>query len=153
METTIYREKQPMPFRYVIAGAGMAIMLFGAWQTRHENPESALIMVVFSALFAVILWGFTEFTVVVTPTELRFGFPLFRKHFPLSEVQVGDTEHITLLAGIGIHYWHGKWVYNSRYGDGVNIVRGKRRYLLGSRHPLELQHALMDAAPRRTDRT
>jgi hypothetical protein len=149
MEAELYKERQPMPFRYVIAGIAMAVMLFGAWQTRLENPVSSLLMVFFAAAFGVVLWGFTEFSVVVTPTEVRFGFPLFRKHFALSEIQVGETQRIALLAGIGIHYWQGKWVYNSRYGEGVNISRGRRSYLLGSRHPLELQNALMQGAPQR----
>ena len=147
METEIYKEKQPLPFRYLLAGVGVGVMLFGAWSTRNANPVSSLIMVGMAVLFVLVFWGFTQFTVVVTPTELRFGFPLFRKRFAFDEIQVGETERITLLAGIGIHYWAGRWVYNARLGEGVNVSHGKYRYLLGSRHPRELQHVLMERVP------
>jgi len=153
METPIYTEKQKLRYRFLFVIAGVGVMLFGAWQSYQQEPIGALVMILFAAAFTVVLWSFTVFNTVITPTELRFGFPLFRKRFPLAELSVGDVEKIAILAGIGIHYWSGKWVYNARYGDGVNITHGRRRYLIGSTNPFELQHKLMEVIPRGVSRT
>jgi hypothetical protein len=148
METTIYRESQVMKFRWLLTLVGVVVMAVGAWQTWPHQPFESVIMILFALLFAVILYGFTEFSVVITPTELRFGFPIYRKRFRLTEISVGDIEKIAVLAGIGIHFWNRKWVYNARYGRGVNIRHGRFLYLLGSDQPEQLQHALLQSAPR-----
>ena len=147
METPIYSEKQRLKYRLLLVIAGVSVLLFGVSQSYREEPIGALAMLLFAVVFVVILLGFTEFNTIITATELRFGFPLFRKRFQLSELNVGDIEKIAVLAGIGIHYWSGKWVYNARFGDGVNITHGRRRYLIGSNHPYELQHKLMELIP------
>ena len=148
METPVYTERQVMRFRLPLVLVGVAVMLYGAYLNRHGEPHSALIMVFFAMVFAVVLWGITVFNIVVTPTELRFGFPIYRKRFPLAQVAVGDVERIALIAGIGIHFWAGKWVYNARYGRGVNIKHGRFRFLLGSNQPEHLQNTLMQLVPR-----
>lgn len=148
METPIYTEKQAMSFRWPMALLGSAIMLFGAAQMWDQEPYGAAAMVLFAVAFAFVLWGFTVFSVVVTPTELRFGFPIFRKRFPLGEVEIGDVERIGLMAGIGIHLWNRKWVYNARLGRGVNIRHGRFQYLVGSNEPEQLQNALLQVRPR-----
>lgn len=122
-------------------------MFYVAYVTLHEDPFGSFMMIVFSILLAIVLWGFTALNIVVTPTELRFGFPIYRKRFPLERVEVGDVERIALIAGIGIHFWAGKWVYNARFGLGVNIKRGRSRYLLGSNQPEQLQNALLQLVP------
>ena len=148
METPIYSEKQVMKLRWLLATVGIAIMLVGAYLNFNREPFGSLVMVLFAAAFGVIWLGFTTFSIVVTPTELRFGFPIFRKRFPLTTVQVGDVDKIGFLAGIGIHFWAGKWVYNARFGSGVNITHGRVRYLLGSNQPEHFQSALMQLVPR-----
>ena len=148
METPIYAEKQVMKFRWLLTAAGVAVMVLGAWQTWRAEPISAIAMLIFAGIFVVILRGFTQFSTVVTPTELRFGFPLFRKRFLLTTLEVGDVQRITLLAGIGIHFWGGKWVYNARYGSGVNLKHGRFRYLIGSDQPERLQSTLLQLVPR-----
>jgi len=150
METPIYSEKQAMKFRWPLAALGMAIMFFGALQTWQREPFGAATMVLFAFVFGLVLWGFTVFSIVVTPTELRFGFPLFRKRFSLDEVEIGDVEKIALLAGIGIHFWNRKWVYNARLGQGVNVTHGRYHYLVGTGQPEQLQHALLQVVPRRS---
>jgi hypothetical protein len=147
METTIYRESQVMKFRWLLTLVGVVVMAVGAWQTWPHQPFESVIMILFALLFAVILYGFTEFSVVITPTELRFGFPIYRKRFRLTEISVGDIEKIAVLAGIGIHFWNRKWVYNGRYGRGVNVTHGRYHYLLGSNSPEQLQNALLQQVP------
>ncbi len=149
MESEIYSEKQAMKFRWPLAVLGAAIMIVGAAGTWEKEPYGAATMIFFALVFALVIWGFTVFSIVVTPTELRFGFPLFRKRFALSELEIGDVEKIGLLAGIGIHFWNRKWVYNARLGRGVNLTHGRYHYLVGSEQPEQLQSALMQLIPRR----
>ena len=149
METPLYSEKQAMRFRWPLAVLGVAIMLYGAMETWPTEPLGAMVMILLAAGFVFVFCAFTVFTVVVTPTELRFGFPIFRKRFQLAEVEIGEVERIGVLAGIGIHFWNRKWVYNGRFGQGVNIRHGRYRYLVGTGRPAELQNVLMQSVPRR----
>ena len=147
MSSAIYEEKQTMYLRVPIVALVVAVTLFGAWQTR-DVPLATAIMLLASLAFAAALWGLTQLKVIVTPTEIRFGFPFFRKRFPLAKIRVGDVTKIAFLAGLGIHFWGGRWVFNARFGRGVLITSGRFEYLIGSDHPERLQAALMQVVPR-----
>jgi len=147
METPTYQEKQTLPLRGLYVAVVVAALVFAGWQT-HETPESPLILTIVALLAGLALWGFSTLHVIVTSVEIRFGFPLLRRRIPIHELTVGDVERIPLLAGMGVHYWGGRWVYNARFGRGVELLSGKRRYLVGSDTPERLQAALLQVRPR-----
>lgn len=112
-----------------------------------ESPrkETAWLLATLVLVLAVFL-GMRTMKVVVTTSELRFGFAYWRKRLPLADVEVVGVEQIPLLAGIGVHYYPNRWVYNARVGGGVHLVyQGKRHYLIGSDNPEVLFHALKTA--------
>ena len=148
VEVPIHSEKQNAIFRIPLILIIAGILLFGAWQMREEQWQSVM-MVGMALIAGGIIWGLTQLSVEVYSREIRFGFPLWRKTYPLSDIAVGDVEEIPFGAGIGIHFWRKKWVYNARFGRGLTIRAGKVVYLLGSDHPERLQNALFGAAQRK----
>ena len=144
----LHRETQNAVFRVPLMLLVTGILLFGAWQIRERQWQSAM-MVGLALIAGGVIWGLTQFTVEVHPGELRFGFPLWRKRIPADRIEVGDVETISFAAGIGIHFWRGGWVYNARFGRGLLIRTGKTNYLLGSDHPERLQSELLVVAKRR----
>ncbi len=99
-------------------------------------------------LAVIVLWSFSRFTVVVTPKELRFGFPIWRKRIPISSARVGEIVRIPFWYGIGIHFIGRTWVYNARLGRGLRISVAKTKYLIGSDNPERLQSTLLQIAKR-----
>jgi hypothetical protein len=154
MDTVIYEETQTTSYRLMLVGLITAIFLFAFWQTwlSAKDTFAALFLLIATPLGILAVWSFTQLRVQISPTELRFGSSLYRKRIPLDRVRVGAVEHIPALAGIGIHSFMGRWVFNARYGRGVNIEDGKRRYLIGSDQPERLQSALLQAVPKREAR-
>lgn len=113
-----------------------------------ESPrtETAWIIATTIVILAVFL-GMRTMKVVVTTGELRFGFAYWRKRLPLWDVEIVGVEQIPFLAGIGVHYYPNRWVYNARIGRGVHLVyHGKRHYLIGSDDPDALFNVLKTAA-------
>ena len=147
-ETPVYTETQNAIFRVPLILIVAAILLFGAWQVREQRWQ-AVMMAGMAIIAGGVIWGLTQLSVEVYSREIRFGFPLWRKTYPLSDIVVGDVEEISFGAGIGIHFWRGKWVYNARFGRGVAIKAKKTIYLLGSDHPERLQQVLLGVANRR----
>ena len=146
----VHKETQNAIFRVPLIVLVAGILLFGAWQIR-ENQWQSLILVGFALIVGGVIWGLTQLTIEVYPNELQFGFPLWRKRYAADRIEVGDVETVSLAAGIGIHYWRGRWVYNSRLGRGVVVKAGRVTYLLGSDHPERLQSALLMIAKRRAE--
>jgi hypothetical protein len=144
----VHSETQNAIFRVPLMLLVTAVLLFGAWQIR-ENQWQSVMMVGLALIAGGVMWGLTQLSVEVYPGELRFGFPFWRKRFPADKIEVGDVETISFAAGIGIHFWRGRWVYNARFGRGVMLKAGKISYLLGSDHPERLQSALLTVAKRR----
>jgi hypothetical protein len=144
----VHAETQNAIFRVPLIVLVTGVLLFGAWQTREHQWQSVM-MAGLALIAGGVIWGLTQLTVEVYPGELRFGFPLWRKRILADKIEVGDVETISFAAGIGIHFWRGRWVYNARFGRGVMLKAGKYAYLLGSDHPERLQSALLMVAKRK----
>lgn len=144
METPVHQESQTMGkwFPFLMACV-FALMVVVAITSPRKETAWLLAAVL---LILVVFFGMRTMKVVVTPTELRFGFAFWRKRLPLNDVEVLGVENIPLAAGIGIHFYPGKWVYNARLGQGVHLVyEGKKHYLIGSNNPEALFSALKTA--------
>jgi hypothetical protein len=144
IETPIYQESQTLPTWFlVLVGAVLMVAIVSSILTA---PEEVLGLVLVVLVLLVIFFSLSyRMRVVITSSELRFGFGFWRKRMPLRDVQVVGIESIPLMNGMGIHYWRGKWIYSARFnGRGMHLVyQGKKHYLIGSNQPETLQSALM----------
>jgi hypothetical protein len=147
METPIHSEVQRTYDWLWIVFTLSSLALFLTWGTALRAP-GRYFMVGGLLLVALLLWGFLELTVVVTATELRFGFPFWRRRVPLSSVAVGEIVSLRFWYGLGIHRAPRGWVFNARFGRGVEIFANGVRYLIGSNDPEQLQAVLYRVAPR-----
>jgi ABC-type Fe3+-siderophore transport system permease subunit len=147
METPIYQEHQKisralMAFVLLIV-AGCVVL--SVVMTKGERIFDTIFLVIMGIAISLLLMSMTM-RVVITTTELRFGFPFWRVRLPLETIEIIGVEPIPLLAGIGIHFSRGRWVYNARQGDGVHlVVAGKKHYLIGSDYAQALFNALKQA--------
>ena len=147
METPIHQERQPLSralfllVMVIIAGC----ILLSVVMTKGERIFDTIFLVIMGIAISLLLMSMIM-KVVITSTELRFGFPFWRVRLPLNEVEIIGVEPIPLMAGVGIHFSRGRWVYNARLGEGVHLVSaGKKHYLIGSDNAQALFNALKTA--------
>ncbi len=147
METPIHQERQTLSrvfflfVIFIIAGC----VLLSVMMVKGERIFDTIFLVIMGIAILILLLSMVM-RVVVTSTELRFGFPFWRVRLPLEEIEIIGVEPIPLMAGIGIHFSRGRWVYNARLGEGVHIVSaGKKHHLIGSDNPQALFNALKTA--------
>lgn len=142
MDATRYEERQSFP-AWISLAAGVILGVALALSHR-SGQEDFWAVVLVAAVVAVALWLFSRFHVVVTRSELRFGFRVFEKRLPLERIHVGEIRDISFWHGIGIHYMRGTAIWNAKLGRGLQISDGKRRYLVGSNQPERLQSVLYE---------
>jgi len=142
MDASLYEEEQRFPaWIYAVSGAVLVVALVLSYRSGHEDFWA---LVLIAAVIVVSLWLFSRFHVVVTESELRFGFRVFKKTIPLSVIEIGEIRDITFWHGIGIHYLRGTAIWNAKLGRGLQVSDGKRRYLVGSDQPERLQSVLYE---------
>ena len=147
MESPIFEEKQTLQFRGIILLLVVGSLVASGIAAHGETRDFIWIGIISVFLF-VLMWSLFVFRIRITDTDLRFGYPFWWRRIPLGEVRVGDVEAISFWAGIGVHYWSGRWVYNAHFGRGVRIRAGNSDYLVGSLKAEEFQNALLARAPR-----
>jgi hypothetical protein len=149
----IHEERQSFTLMYIIAVFAAAVIVTAAWSlnaSAGRTDPTAMATLAFAAVMAgIAIWGFSRLTVTITPTELRFGYPVWHRRAPVTQLIVGDIVPIPFWYGIGLHFVRGMWVYNAHLGRGVVLWLGNNKYLIGSDHPERLQSALLQVAPRR----
>jgi hypothetical protein len=146
MDSPVYEEKQTMQFRGAILILVVGSLVASGFAADAPMQDFIWIGIIGVFLF-LLMWSLLVFRICITETELKFGYPFWHRRIPLGEVRVGDVESIPIWAGIGIHYWSGRWVYNGRLGQGVRIRSGKCDYLVGSLKATEFQNALLGRGP------
>jgi hypothetical protein len=144
----VYEEHQSFRLLNIITVVVAAVLLLTVYLTGANpldmDPEALISTLAAIGIAALALWGFSRLSVTVTATEFQFGFPIWHRKMPLSQIQVGAVVHIPFWYGIGVHYIRGMWVYNAKLGRGLEITVGGKRYLIGSDQPERLQAALFD---------
>jgi hypothetical protein len=143
-ESVIYQEEQTlypwlMALITLVCLSGIIVsILMGVPLREHGTWVAWLVVIV-----VVILLGlFRKLTVQITPTQLVFGYPIWKKRAPLNEVLVGEVVKIPYVAGMGIHYWAGKTYVNARMGGGLEVIIGGRTFVIGSNQPHRLSSAI-----------
>jgi ABC-type Fe3+-siderophore transport system permease subunit len=147
METPIHQERQSLSrvLFFLVIGIVGALILFSFLMVQGNRIFDSILFVIMGIAIGLLLMSIVM-KVVVTSTELRFGFPFWRVRCPLKDIEVVAVEPIPILAGVGIHLARGRWVYNARQGDGVHlIIKGKKHYLVGSDNAQALFNVLKEA--------
>lgn len=147
----IYSEKQNLVWwvRYLIILIFVGFIL--GLSLTFSDPQTPSWVKPFITLFVLfflfIFINFRQLQIKVEGRFLEFGFGIFRKKIPLSEIISCEESSITFkrYLGIGIRFGlDGTVCYNTRFGKGVRIkVSNKKRdYVLTSDNPQALCQAL-----------
>ncbi len=149
MDTPVFEERQAIRWVPLLILLAVAVAFVGTLQQKELRQSDVIGLSITPLAGLLAAFGFSRMITIVTVSELRFGFPFWRKRLALTEVAVGEIETIKFWYGIGIHGIGGMWVYNAHLGRGVKVRAGNTTYLIGSREPERLQNALMQHARRR----
>jgi hypothetical protein len=149
-ETIIYQEEQSnLPLMITIYVVMLVLGVSGLIVAKAGAKEGWPIIMVVAVIFPFVIWGFSRMRVVVTPFELRFGFPAIHRRLPLSKVRVGEIAELKWWYGIGVHFLFTRWVFNTRLGRSVEVFGNGTRYIIGSRDPEKLKFYISSALTQR----
>ncbi|MCD4821624.1 MAG: hypothetical protein K8R11_06060 [Methanococcoides sp.] len=140
-----YKHTQTGYFIIVVSLA--LVLLFGfILSTTGFEPVVFAIML----LSVLILISFTTLNVMINENYLRikFGYGIFRKSFPLSEIVSARTVRNHWYYGWGIRLW--LWpkilIFNVSGLDAVEIsMENGKIYRIGTDEPKELESAILQA--------
>jgi hypothetical protein len=150
-ETSIYQEEQSnLPLMISIYVAMLIFGMLGLVTAGAGAKEGWPIILVLAVIFPIAIWAFSRMRIVVTPSEIRFGFPAIHKRLPISKVRLGEVVDLKWWYGIGVHFVFTRWVYNTRLGQGVEVYGNGTRYIIGSRDPEKLKFFISSALNRRS---
>src|SRR3989344_4083 len=139
---------------YLILFVTLAVLVLFAWlqiTARAETPSydsgTNFAITAIMALILFILASFSTLTVIVDRKflNIRFGWGIFRKKFPLSEITSATAvkNHWYYGWGIRIWFWPYMLIYNVSGFDAVEIVmKDGKIYRIGTDVPSELESAL-----------
>ena len=130
---TTYKHTQ---IGYLMLVVTLAVLVFFAWlqiTARAEPPsvDSGPNFAV-SAIMALILFILASFTTLAVSTHenylrIKFGYGIFRKKFPLGEINSAQAVKNRWYYGWGIRvwFWPYMWIYNISGFDAVEITMKK----------------------------
>ena len=139
---------------YLILFVTLAVLVLFAWlqiTARAEPPSlysgTNFAITAIMAFILFILASFSTLTVVIDGQflKIRFGWGIFRKKFPLSEITSATAVKNHWYYGWGIRVWFWPYIliYNVSGLDAVEIVmKDGKIYRIGTDTPVELESAL-----------
>ena len=148
---TRYRHTQ---IGYLMLVVTLAVLALFAWAyiTARAEPPSVnsgtnFAITSIMALILLILASFSSLTVTVDEQYLRirFGYGIFRKKFPLSEIRSVHAvkNHWYYGWGVRIWFWPYMWIYNVSGFDAVEIImRNGKIYRIGTDASSKLEAAI-----------
>ena len=148
---TTYKHTQ---IGYLMLVVTLAVLVFFAWlqiTARAEPPSydsgANFAITTIMALILFILASFSTLAVTLDDNYLRikFGYGIFRKKFPLSEVLSAKTvkNHWYYGWGIRLWFWPYMWIYNVSGFDAVEVtMKNGRIHRIGTDVPVELETAI-----------
>lgn len=142
---TNYKHKQ---IGYLMLAVLIAVALFYFWiygVIADETGRAPAAAVMFFIVF--ILASFSSLTVTIDENYLRikFGYGIFKKKFPLNEIDsaVAVKNHWYYGWGIRLWLWPQMWIYNVSGFDAVEIaMKNGKIYRIGTDDPKELEAAI-----------
>jgi len=139
---------------YLMLVITLAVLVLFAWvyiMARAEPPSyysgTNFAITAIMALILFILASFSTLTIVIDRQflKIRFGWGIFRKNFPISEIAAvrKAKNHWYYGWGIRLWFWPHMWIYNVSGFDAVEIImRNGKIYRIGTDTPDELEAAI-----------
>src|SRR3989338_5932699 len=139
---------------YLILFVTLAVLVLFAWlqiTARAEPPSlysgTNFAITAIMAFILFILASFSTLTVVIDGQflKIRFGWGIFRKKFPLTDITTVRKvkNHWYYGWGIRIWFWPYMWIYNVSGFDAVEmVIKDGKIYRIGTDAPGELESAL-----------
>lgn len=153
-EMTPYKHTQIGYFMLFVTSAVLALFVWLQMTARAEPPSydsgTNFFVTATMALILFTLASFATLTVVIDKQSLniRFGWGIFRKKFPLTEIATASKTKNRWYYGWGMRvwFWPKMWIFNVSGFDAVELtLRNGRVYRIGTDEPEKLVAALKQA--------
>jgi len=139
---------------YVMPVITLVVLVFFAWlqiTARAETPsyDSGTNFAV-TAIMALILFILASFSTLTVSTneqflKIRFGWGIFRKKFPLTEIAAirKVKNHWYYGWGVRLWFWPYMWIFNVSGIDAIEIrMKNGKIYRIGTDEPEKLEAAI-----------
>lgn len=155
--TTLYKHTQ---VGHLMIAVFLIVLILFSWVhmmavAEPPSPDSGtnLLITGVMGLILLVLASFSTLTVTIDERTLRmqFGFGIFRKSFPLTEIVSAEPVKNSWYYGWGIRLWlwPKMWIFNVSGFDAIEIrMRNGSIYRIGTDVPHELHRALQRALGR-----
>jgi len=132
----------------------LVLLVFFAWiqiTARAETPSydsgTNFAITAIMALILFILASFSTLTVLIDEQflKIRFGWGIFRKKFPLTDIATVRKvkNHWYYGWGIRLWFWPKMWIFNVSGFDAIELtMKNGKIYRIGTDVPNELESAL-----------
>jgi hypothetical protein len=139
---------------YLMIFVTVAVLVFFGWlqiAARAEPPSydsgANFAITAIMAFILFILASFSMLNVIIDEQylKIRFGWGIFRKKFPLTEIATVKKvkNHWYYGWGIRIWFWPKMWIFNVSGFDAVELVmKNGRVYHVGTDEPDKLEAAI-----------
>jgi hypothetical protein len=146
-EAVIHSETQVFPFKNAIIIA--VFLCFALIPVFLKLPWWMIVgILLIGILSAALIHSVMILKVELTQTALEFGYWFSSPKISLTEIIEPEVVEIPKLAGIGMHYYKKYFIYNARFGRGIQFSTPKRKYMIGSDRPDQLLSTLNSVLPR-----
>ena len=139
---------------YLMLVITLVVLVFFVWlqiAARAETPSyysgTNFAITAIMALILFILASFATLTVFIDEQFLKisFGWGIFRKNFPISEIVAARKvkNHWYYGWGIRLWFWLKMWIFNVSGFDAVELtMKNGRIYRIGTDEPEKLEAAI-----------
>ncbi|MBI2618152.1 hypothetical protein HYW58_01745 [Candidatus Kaiserbacteria bacterium] len=151
---TTYRHTQ---IGYLTLSITLVVLVFFAWlqvTARAEPPSydsgTNFAITAIMALILFILASFSTLTVFIDEQflKIRFGWGIFRKKFPLSDIATVKKvkNHWYYGWGIRLWFWPKMWIFNVSGFDAIELtMKNGKIYRIGTDESEKLETAIKQA--------
>ena len=139
---------------YVMPVITLVVLVFFAWlqiTARAETPSyDSGTNFAATAIMALILFILASFSTLTVSTneqflKIRFGWGIFRKKFPLTEIAAirKVKNHWYYGWGVRLWFWPYMWIFNVSGIDAIEIrMKNGKIYRIGTDEPEKLEAAI-----------
>ena len=143
---------------YLMFSIMLLVLVLFAWlqiAARSEPPSydsgTNFAVTAIMALILFILASFSTLAVIIDEQflKIRFGWGIFRKKFPLTEIAAVKKvkNHWYYGWGIRLWFWPKMWIFNISGFDALELtMRNGKIYRIGTDEPEKLDIAIKQAA-------
>ena len=148
---TLYKHTQISYLMLVITLTVLALFAWAYITAKVEPPSydsgTNFLITTIMALILFILASFITLTVSIDENYLRikFGYGIFKKKFPMSEIASVKSvkNHWHYGWGIRVWFWPYMWIFNISGFDAVEIImKNGKIYRIGTDEPEKLEAAI-----------